>query len=89
MMSEVEGAELLVLRGAQTTFPQFHPKLFLELGVWWVRSFGLTKADVFRCLRQIGYSHFHKIDSQLIHLAADRLWTGSVFCSLEESHGLA
>jgi hypothetical protein len=85
----VEGVELLVLRGAQSTLRHFHPKLFLELDVWRMRPFGLTTADVFPWLRQIGYSHFHKIDSQLIPLVADRLWAAAVFCSLEELHGLA
>ena len=86
---DVEGAELLVLRGAQSTLRRFRPKLFLEIDDRWVRSFGWTTADVLSFLRQIGYSYFYGVDSPLILLAADRVWTGAVLCSWEELRGLA
>jgi FkbM family methyltransferase len=86
---DVEGAELLVLRGAQSTLRRFRPKLFLEIDDRWVRSFGWNTAEVLSFLREIGYSYFYGIDSQLILLAPDRVWTGAVLCSWEELRGLA
>jgi FkbM family methyltransferase len=86
---DVEGAELLVLRGAQSTLRRFRPKLCLEMDDRWVRSFGWTTTDVLRCLRQIGYSYFYGIDSGVIPLTEERVSTGAVLCSWEELHGLA
>jgi FkbM family methyltransferase len=86
---DVEGAELLVLRGAQSTLRRCRPKLFIEIDDRWTRSFGWTTTDVFRYLRQIGYSYFYGINSQVAPLTRDRVQTGAVLCSWEELRGLA
>jgi FkbM family methyltransferase len=85
---DVEGAELLVLRGAHLTLRRCRPKLFLELDNR-VRSFGWTTTDVLECLREIGYSHFYGVDPHLTTLTSDTEWTGTVLCSWEELRGLA
>jgi FkbM family methyltransferase len=86
---DVEGAELLVLRGAQSTLRRCRPQLCIEMDDRWVRSFGWTTTDVLRFLREIGYSYFYGIDSRLISLTADVAWSGGVLCSWEELRGLA
>jgi FkbM family methyltransferase len=86
---DVEGAELLVLRGAQSTLQRCRPKLFIEIDDRWVRSFGWTTTDVLRYLRQIGYSYFYGINSRVAPLTRDRIRTGAVLCSWEKLRGLA
>ena len=86
---DVEGAELLVLRGAQLTLRRCRPKLFLEIDDRWVRSFGWTTTDVLRYLREIGYSYFYGVDSAVTPLTEEEVWTGAVLCSWEELRELA
>ena len=54
---DVEGAELLFLRGAETTLRRCRPKACLETDERWMESFGWSAIDVFQLLRQIGYTH--------------------------------
>jgi FkbM family methyltransferase len=86
---DVEGAELLVLRGASLTLRRCQPKLFLEIDDRWMRSFGWNTTDVFRYLREIGYSYFYGVDSRLTQLTEDKVQAGAVLCSWEELRGLA
>lgn len=53
---DVEGAELLVLRGAKDTLTRFRPKLLLEVVDSWCRRFGYTPADLFDFMQNRGYA---------------------------------
>jgi Methyltransferase FkbM domain len=86
---DVEGAELLVLRGAQSTLRRCRPKLCLEIDDRWVRSLGWTTTEVFRYLRETGYTYLYGIDSRLTPLPEDTVWAETSLCSWEELRGLA
>lgn len=53
---DVEGAELLVLRGAQETLIRWLPKLVVELNPDWSGSFGYDLADTLAFLRWSNFS---------------------------------
>jgi FkbM family methyltransferase len=84
---DVEGAELLVLLGGQSTLRRLHPRLLLEVNNCWMRSFDLASEDLFSFLRQLGYSHFYGVGPQLAPLGATAY--SEVLCCWEELSGLA
>lgn len=55
---DVEGAELLVLRGARETIRRFRPLLFLEVNRHWTAGFAYEPTDVAGLLEELGYSRF-------------------------------
>ena len=59
---DVEGAELLVLRGARATLARFAPVLFLEVYEEWTRAFGYRPADIVSFLVEAGYDMFFLVD---------------------------
>jgi len=66
---DVEGAELLVLRGASRTIRRFRPLLFLEVSRHWTAGFGYEPAEVARFLEDLGYSRFFLVTTELIPLS--------------------
>lgn len=58
---DVEGAELLVLRGARETLRRFAPILFLEVCPAWTASFGYEPPEIVRFLAGFGYRQFHLV----------------------------
>jgi FkbM family methyltransferase len=52
---DVEGAELLVLRGMSGIFTRCHPTLILEIHPSYLRDLGHTPADIVRLLRDAAY----------------------------------
>ena len=58
LKADVEGSEILVLRGGLRTIEEHRPLIFLELLRKWSRPFGYHPNDVIRMLGQIGYRSF-------------------------------
>ena len=60
---DVEGAELLVLKGTIETLKRFHPKLVVELVPEQLASFKATPEDVRTLIREAGYTHDKPLNS--------------------------
>jgi FkbM family methyltransferase len=86
---DVEGAELLVLRGGKSVLSRWRPKLFLEVDNRWMNSFGWTAADLYSFLRETGYSHFYRVDAPLFPIPVNGYAEGGILCCWEEPRGLA
>jgi FkbM family methyltransferase len=67
---DVEGAELLVLRGARETLARFSPVLFVEVYAEWTRAFGYLPADLVAFLTDAGYDTFFLVDDAVRRIAA-------------------
>jgi adenylosuccinate lyase len=61
---DVEGAEFLVLKGAQGTLDRFHPVVIMELEETLLRSMGTNIAAVTGWLRDRGYTALQSISSE-------------------------
>ena len=89
---DVEGAELLVLRGAHETLRRFSPILYLEVCPAWTTSLGYEPADMVRFLAGFGYRQFHLVHDGLSLLGnAERDLAGlqgsaNLLCTLPERH---
>lgn len=53
---DVEGADLLVLRGAAVTLDRFRPLVLAEFNPYWMKQIGQDLEDVRRLVRAIEYS---------------------------------
>ena len=86
---DVEGAELLILRGAEASLRRFRPKVFLELDERWTSSFGWTPKDVIDFLRSVGYKHFYCIEPETERIEEERFCGSALLSTWEEVRGLA
>lgn len=59
---DVEGAELLVLRGATEALRKYRPLIHLEVCSAWTDGFDYKPAEIVSFLRGLGYSAFYLID---------------------------
>lgn len=92
---DVEGAELLVLRGGLGCLDRFQPLLHLEACGDWTASFGYDPAALVRCLAPFGYRAFYLVDQGLSRLAEPerQLAAGeldrsvNLLCAVPERHG--
>ena len=81
---DVEGAELLVLRGGQSTLRRCRPNIFLELEERWTSSFGWTAADVVRFLREIGYQYFYGLGNRGLQIDTAAFAACGILCTWEK-----
>jgi FkbM family methyltransferase len=86
---DVEGAELLVLRGAESILRRFRPKVFLEVNERWTGSFGWSPKDVIDFLRSVGYKHFYCIEPGTGKIEKERFSGSALLSTWEEMRGLA
>ena len=63
MKCDVEGAELLVLRGAEKTIVRHKPKILLEVFDSWTRRFSYSPSDIDSLLTKLGYIR-HRLDDE-------------------------
>lgn len=71
---DIEGAELLALRGASTTLSTYRPAIILEVYSGWMKSFGYTYHDLRKFLISLGYSiYVIQSDTTLIPETTGRL----------------
>ena len=66
---DVEGAELLVLRGGTATLQACRPLLHLEVNPDWTRSHRYAPPEIVRFLTALGYSRFLLVDREVRPLA--------------------
>src|SRR5207244_1718621 len=78
---DVEGAELLVLRGGVLTLRRCRPKIFLEIEERWTSSFGWTCADVVCFLREIGYQQFYRLEYNGSQTEEHASGDGGILCT--------
>jgi FkbM family methyltransferase len=86
---DVEGAELLVLRGGRSTLRRCRPKIFLEIEERWTSSFGWTGSDVVRFLQEIGYRQFYGLGDHGLRAEQDVSSAGGILCTWEKISGMA
>jgi FkbM family methyltransferase len=86
---DVEGAELLVLRGGESSLRHFRPTIFLELDAHWTASFGWAPGDVIQFLRSIGYRYFYEIEPKARRIEKERFSGNAMLASWQEIRGLA
>jgi FkbM family methyltransferase len=67
---DVEGAELLVLRGGVMTLRAHRPVLYLEISPQWTKGFGYAPPDLVRFLAVLGYSRFFLVQGTVFELDA-------------------
>ena len=53
--ADIEGAELLALRGAQSLIEEHHPTIVCEINPWFLEGFGLAVSDLVGFLAAEGY----------------------------------
>ena len=59
---DVEGAEVMVLRGAMQTLKRFHPKVVAEVDERQLAGFGNKPAELDALFAEAGYNHSKKVD---------------------------
>jgi hypothetical protein len=67
---DVEGAELLVLKGGMKTIGEHRPILFLELLRKWSKPFGYHPNDVIALLGGLGYGCYTHDEGRLVRFAS-------------------
>jgi FkbM family methyltransferase len=64
---DVEGAELLVLKGALATLSRYKPTMLLEFFEGWTRDFNYAAPELISLLKSVGYTYFYLDNLQALH----------------------
>jgi FkbM family methyltransferase len=78
MKIDVEGAEFLVLKGAQETLALYHPVLLIELDDRLLKTFGTSSAEIIAFLRARGYTLHGSYDEANFEFYPDAATSKSV-----------
>lgn len=78
---DVEGAELLVLAGAERAIREYHPVLLIEIAEKWAARYGYHSEDVFSRIEVMGYHTFFMLDTLLIPFGREQRYTQQSFVS--------
>jgi FkbM family methyltransferase len=71
LKADVEGAELIVLRGATETLKRFHPKLILEVVPRQLANMGTSVEELESFVRSLGYKTVRTVDYKNKEYTAD------------------
>jgi len=85
---DVEGAELLVFKGAIETLKKSKPIIYSEMLRKWSKKFGYYPDDIINFLADIGYHCYGYVDSKIekINSVSSELKTTNFFFFHKESH---
>ncbi|MBI5425903.1 MAG: FkbM family methyltransferase [Opitutae bacterium] len=76
---DIEGAELLALRGARELLRTHHPVLHMEVWSRWLHDFGHQPADLAAEWRALGYDRFVAVTDRFTPLAdLEQSWAGII-----------
>jgi FkbM family methyltransferase len=85
---DVEGAELLVVRGGRATLKRLTPLLWLESNPDWTGGFGYAPEDLVAELRSLSYDRFFSAGETLAPLMDTDLARGTnLLCAVSGIHG--
>jgi len=85
---DVEGAELLVLKGGANVLRRCRPILFLENDDRWMIDFGWSSNSVLQWLQEIGYSYFYSVGAVVEPLQQANNGGEALLCGFEEIKGI-
>ncbi|MEA5420209.1 FkbM family methyltransferase [Spirulina sp. CCNP1310] len=92
---DVEGAELLVLKGGSAIIQKHHPMVYVELFFDWTKAFDYHPLDLLAQLMDWGYQQFYICNGQFIKLLIDPIpyfqeppqESINLLCTIPECHG--
>ena len=73
---DVEGAEMLVFKGARATLDRFSPVLFVEVFEEWTKAFAYQPAELLALLVDAGYQTFFLVDRAVTRIERDHVING-------------
>jgi FkbM family methyltransferase len=84
---DVEGAELLVVKGGRATLKRLAPLLWLECNADWTRDFGSAPEDLVAELRSLGYDRFFSAGETLAPITGGELMRDTnLLCGMSGVH---
>ena len=93
---DVEGAELLALKGFSQSLKKFRPLIYLEIFGAWTKNFNYEPLDIIKFLMSLGYLNFYLLTSEefrLVKIAeVEKLealaFSANLLCAIPEVHNL-
>lgn len=91
---DIEGAELLALKGATKALTKFAPMLHLEVCPDWTKSFGYNPTEIIEYLSSFGYSEFYlvkdglrRLENPAVELSPEKFaGSANLLCCVRELH---
>ncbi|TVQ63304.1 MAG: FkbM family methyltransferase [Spirulina sp. DLM2.Bin59] len=95
MKCDVEGAELLVIKGGSETIQKHRPMIYVELFFDWTKAFDYHPLDLLAQLMDWGYQQFYICNGQFVQLLKDPVAyfqeppqeSINLLCTIPECHG--